>query len=72
MSKTYCSLQIKHQKNGQTGSSSKKSLAVRAKKLSDVFTFLPPPSQGINPIEDLWDLLEQEICNMNAELTNLQ
>ncbi len=38
------------------------------------FTLLkrPPQSPDLNPIEHLWDVVEQEICIMDVQLTNLQ
>ena len=32
----------------------------------------PPQSPHLNPIEDLWDVVEQEIRIMDGQLTNLQ
>ncbi len=32
----------------------------------------PPQSPDLNPIEHLWDVVEQEICIMDAQPTNLQ
>ena len=38
------------------------------------FTLLkwPPQSPDLNPIEQLWDVVEREICIMDVQLTNLQ
>ncbi len=38
------------------------------------FTLLkwPPQSPDLNPIEHIWDVVEQEICIMDVQLANLQ
>ncbi len=34
--------------------------------------YSPPQSPDLNPIEHLWDVVEQEICIMDVQPTNLQ
>jgi len=47
---------------------------IRSSKSSDQFTKLkrPPQSPDLNPVEHLWDVLEQEIHIMDVQTTNLQ